>query len=190
MHMKYLSHILMAAVASTLTACGGGGGGGGSPPSGVTPPPPVAVNTAPTMSEMTKVSIAQNAVSEPTAFTVGDAESAASALTLTVESSNSELLPSDAITLAGNDESRTLVLAPTDGIAGTATVTLILSDAEGASTRQSFDVDVTSEQRSFPEMVTSAIGNEEDAEGEQIVGFNWVDDPEEDDAAFDQLFIE
>ena len=139
---------------------------------------------------MQSVSVAQDGVSEPIAFTVSDAQSPSSALTLTVESSAQELMPNEAIAIYGNDESRSLVLVPAEGAAGMVSITLMVTDQDGASARQSFDVTVTSEQRSFPEMVGSAIAKEEDTEGEQTVGYVWVDDPEEDDAAFDHLFTE
>jgi hypothetical protein len=185
--MKYLSHILTAALASTLSACGGGSGSASGGPAS---PPPAAVNAVPTISVVEKTSISQDAVTEPIAFTVSDPESAASVLTLAVESSNAELIPSDAIRLSGNGESRAVVLAPSDGMAGTSTITLMATDAQGASAKQSFDVTVTSEQRSFQEMVGTAMGNEAETSGEQIVGFSWVDNPEEDDTAFDHMFTE
>lgn len=170
----------IAAIALTVAACGGGGG---SSDSAV---PPAAANKAPTVSSVQGQSVAQDASSDVIAFSVSDPE--ATAVAVTAESSNPEVISADGIQLQGNDEARALVLTPMEGAAGTSTVTLTATDAAGASTQQSFDVTVTSEQRSFREMVGTAIAHEAEAEGEQIVGYSWVDNPEDDETAFDHLF--
>ncbi|MGH8178388.1 MAG: Ig-like domain-containing protein [Steroidobacter sp.] len=185
-----LSNVALAAVALTLTACGGGGGSSGSGPPAAAPPPP-AVNTAPTIANLSaSQTVAQDASSEPTAFSVNDVESGASAVMVTAESSNPELISAHGVQLSGNDASRSLLLTPMEGVAGTSTVTITATDSAGLSTQQVVDVTVTSEQRSFREMVGTAYAKDDDVEGEQITGYSWVDNPEEDDTAFDHLFTE
>jgi hypothetical protein len=186
--MKYSSLLLATTVAVTLAACGGGGGGSESGMPAAPTPPAAAANSPPTISSVASQSIAQDAVSDPIAYEVSDSQLAT--VTMTADSSNPELIATDAISLTGNGGSRALMLTPTAGESGTAKVTLTATDAQGASSQQSFDVTVTSEQRSFREMVGAAYGKETETEGEQIVGYSWVDTAEDDEAAFDNLFTQ
>lgn len=179
------SYLLCGLVASTLAACGGGGGGGSRDSGGTPPPPPAAANSAPAISTIENQSVLQDAVSNVVAFDVSDPQ--ADAITVTAESSNPELLGEDALALAGNAGSRMLVMTPAAGVAGTAKVTLTATDSQGASSQRSFDVTVTSEQRSFREMVGSAFGKDAEAADEPIVGYSWVDTAEDDPTAFDNL---
>ena len=165
-----------------LAACGGGG----SSDPAVTPP--AAANAPPTISTVQSKSVAQDASSDVVAFSVSDPE--ATAVSVTVESSNPEVISADGVQLQGNDASRGFVLTPMEGAAGTSTVTLIATDAQGLSTRQPFEVTVTSEQRSFREMVGTAHAQEAESEGEETAGYSWVDNPEDDETAFDHLFKE
>lgn len=183
--MKHSSLLLVMTVAVALTACGGGGGGGGGDSAAPPPPPPSAANSPPTIASIGKQTIAQDAVSDPIAIAIGDAQS--DAITLAAESSNLELFGEAGFALSGGDAARTLILTPTPGQSGTAQITLVATDAQGASTRQSFDVSVTSEQRSFREMVGTAFVRDTETDGEPIVGYSWVDTAEDDDTAFDTL---
>jgi hypothetical protein len=188
--MKSLSLVLLSAMSLTLVACGGGGGGGYEQQSSSPPPSPAAANTAPTVSAIANQTIKQDAVSDVIAFEVADAQSGPSALTVTVESSNAELVGPDALRVSGNAGARSIVLTPAVDMSGTATVTLIATDPEGLSTRQPFEVSVTTEQRSFREMVGTAYAQETDTDGESVVGYTWVDKAEDDEAAFDTLFVQ
>lgn len=192
MKTSWRTSLPLAGFALALAACGGGGGGGSSnePPPGGNAPPPVT-NTAPTISSLPpEESFAQDASSEPIAFSVNDAESTAAGVTVTAESSNPELISTDGIQVAGNDDSRSLMLMPAAGAAGTATITITATDTAGLSTQQSLDVTVNSEQRSFREMVGTAFDQPLDAAGEEIAGYSWVDNPVDDPTAFDHLFAE
>jgi dienelactone hydrolase len=64
------------------------------------------------------------------AFTIGDPETAASALTVTAVSSNAALLPPSNITLGGSGAGRTISLTPAAGQNGISTVTVTVSDGE------------------------------------------------------------
>lgn len=186
--MKHFSSctFAIAAFALALAGCGGGSGSSGSE---VADPQAAAANTPPTISSVQSQSVAQDASSDVISFTVSDVESNAAAVAVTAESSNPELISVDGIQLSGNGASRALLLTPNDGAAGSSTVTLTATDAEGLSARQSFDVTVTAEERSFREMVDTAHAQEAESEGEQIVGYSWVDNPQDDDTAFDHLFV-
>jgi hypothetical protein len=189
MHMKSSSLVLLAAMGLTLAGCGGGGGG--SEPQGSAPPPsPAAANTAPTISAVANQALKQDAMSDVIGFEIADAETDASRLTLTVESSNPELISVESTRLAGEAGTRSMLLMPTAGVTGTATVTLVATDPQGLAKRQPFEVNVTSEQRSFREMVGTAYAQDTDTDGESIAGYTWVDTAEDDETAFDTLFVQ
>jgi hypothetical protein len=76
-------------------------------------------------------------------FTVGDAQTAAGDLTVTVASSNPTLLPNGALALGGSGADRTLTLTPAAGQSGTATVTVTVADAGGLTATRSFTLTVT-----------------------------------------------
>jgi VCBS repeat-containing protein len=66
-------------------------------------------------------------------LTVADVDSAATALTLTAESSNSTLLPTGNIVLAGIGAARTLTATAVAGRTGTAVVTVTANDGQATS---------------------------------------------------------
>lgn len=110
-------------------------------------------NSAPWISAIANQTLQQATASDWIPFTVGDADTAADALEVTVSSSNMELLPQWGITIggrffgislggAGEDRTIKLMPRPEDGITtGTAIITLQVSDGQ-ASTSASFQVTV------------------------------------------------
>ncbi len=74
-------------------------------------------------------------------FTVTDAETAASALTVTAASSNPVLLPSSNIALGGSGANRSITVTAAYNETGTATVTVSVSDGS-ATADESFNVTV------------------------------------------------
>ncbi|MBE2215805.1 MAG: hypothetical protein IAE82_18165 [Opitutaceae bacterium] len=100
-----------------------------------------AVNTAPTISAIADKSIAMNGTSGAIAFTIGDAETAASSLTLTASASNTALTPLQNIVLGGSGANRTVTVTPAASSTGTSTITIEVSD--GSLTQMStFDITV------------------------------------------------
>lgn len=97
------------------------------------------------------------------------------------------MISADAIRLGGDGATRTLTIAPEDGVSGNAVVTVTATDPSGAATTAAVNVTVTSKQRSFTEMVNTAYAKSENDEAEAVTGFSWVDDPSEDPDAFDAL---
>ncbi len=75
-------------------------------------------------------------------FTVGDVETPAGSLAVTVSADNLVLLPPGALTLGGSDGSRTLRIAPPPDAYGSATITITVVDADGAVARRSFRLTV------------------------------------------------
>ncbi len=85
-------------------------------------------NTAPTISTVGAQSTQPSTATSAIAFTVGDAELAATSLTLTTGSSNTTLVPDANVILGGSGANRTVTITPATGLTGTSTITLSVSD--------------------------------------------------------------
>jgi hypothetical protein len=86
-------------------------------------------NTAPTITAIANQSTNQNVATSAIAFTVGDAQTAASALTVTGSSSNTTLVPNANIVFGGSGASRTVTVTPALNQTGTCTITVTVSDS-------------------------------------------------------------
>ncbi|GAA4438027.1 Ig-like domain-containing protein [Bremerella cremea] len=89
-----------------------------------------AANTAPTISPLEDQSIDQDTATDPMAFTIGDAETAAEELTVSVESDNADLVDAASMVITGEGADRELVVTPLAGATGSATITISVSDGE------------------------------------------------------------
>lgn len=98
------------------------------------------VNALPTITPIAPQLIDEDGTTGALSFTIGDAETAAAALSLSVSSSNPALV--SALTLGGGDASRTIVFTPVANGNGTATVTVTVSDGNGGTATTSFLVTV------------------------------------------------
>ena len=103
-----------------------------------------AVNDTPTISPVANQRLTAGSSTGDLAFTVGDTESAAGSLAVTVTSSNTTLVPNDPanLVLGGSGASRTLNVVPVASASGSTTITLSVSDG-AATTSTAFTVDVT-----------------------------------------------
>ena len=108
------------------------------PPLPLPPPPP---NTAPSIQSIADKTIAQAAVGSFD-FTISDAESAASTLSISATSSNEKLLPVSRIAIDGTSSSRTLNATPVTGLSGTTTIVLTVTDTGGLTATESFVITV------------------------------------------------
>ena len=88
------------------------------------------------------VTTPEDTATAPISLTIGDVETPATALTVTATSSNVALVPDANLVLSGTGADRTLVVTPAANQAGTATITVTVSDGT-ASTPQTFTVTVT-----------------------------------------------
>lgn len=104
----------------------------------------VGSGTAPTISTLSNVTIAEDAATSTINFTVGDAETAAASLTVTATSSNPTLVPNTgaALALGGAGASRTLVVTPAANRFGTAAITVTVNDGS-RTTSSAFTLTVT-----------------------------------------------
>ncbi len=87
-----------------------------------------AVNSAPTISNVTDKSTNEDTATTAIPFTVGDAQTAAGSLAVTRSSSNTTLVPLANVVLSGSDSSRTVTITPAPNQFGTSTITLTVSD--------------------------------------------------------------
>ncbi len=87
-----------------------------------------AVNDQPTIISIVDQTINEDTNTGDLAFTVGDVETAATALTVTASSSNTTLVPLANITFGGSGANRTARVTPAANQSGTASITLTVSD--------------------------------------------------------------
>jgi gliding motility-associated-like protein len=73
-------------------------------------------------------------------FTIGDAETATTSLTVTATSSNTTLVPNGNITLGGSGANRTITVATVAGQTGTTTITVLVSDGDAMQATETFTV--------------------------------------------------
>lgn len=181
--MKALLRTMAPLAALAFSACGGGGGG-----DSVTPPPSGNDNSAPTISSLTSsLEVLQDSSSGSMTFGIADDRSSASSLTVSAQSSNTQLLPDAGITIGGSGPQRTLLLSPEAGSSGTADVTVSVTDAEGLATTQKLRLTVTAQDASFRNFASDAMQADPEAEPAEVAGHHWMDTAEDDPAAFDTL---
>jgi hypothetical protein len=102
------------------------------------PPPPPPPNAPPVITDIVNQTVlAGNSLSLP--FVVVDAETDASALTITTKTANPGLIPT--LTVSGAGSNRTLNVVSASGQSGTTTVTVTVSDGTN-SVSDTFDVNV------------------------------------------------
>ena len=122
----------------TITVTDGNGGKSSSSFNLVVNP----FNHSPTISAIANRTIAEDGQTN-IAFTVGDLETPASALTVSASSSNPYLLPNANIQFGGSGSNRTAIITPAANLTGSATITLTVRDADGLAARSSFVLTVT-----------------------------------------------
>ena len=101
----------------------------------------VPPNIPPTIASIADQTINRNTLAGPLNFTVGDAETSASALTVTGSSSNTGLVSNANIVFGGSGASRTVTVTPLTNQVGTTTITLTVNDGL-TTTNTSFNVNV------------------------------------------------
>jgi formylglycine-generating enzyme required for sulfatase activity len=104
----------------------------------------LTVNSAPTITDIATQWSHHSQIPGAISFTIEDAQTAASFLTLSASSSNTTLVPSANIVFGGSDENRSVTVTPAIGQSGTATITVTVSDGT-LSSSDTFDLVVDSE---------------------------------------------
>ncbi|MBK6263484.1 T9SS type A sorting domain-containing protein [Marivirga sp. S37H4] len=99
----------------------------------------VADNVAPVISEIDDVITDYNTATDAIPFTITDAETLASDLNISAQSSNITIVPNANISISGTGENRTITLTPANDQFGTVRITLTVDDGF-CSTDLYFDV--------------------------------------------------
>lgn len=102
----------------------------------------VAVNDVPTISVIEDQIVEESKTIGPIPFVVSDVETPAASLVVSGSSSNSALIPAANLVFGGTGNNRTLTITPAPNQFGTATISVIVSDAAGATARSDFLVTV------------------------------------------------
>jgi len=93
----------------------------------------LSINAFPTISAIAGVTTNEDRMVGPIPFVIGDAETAATSLSLTMASSNTNLVPLANILLGGSGSNRTVSLIPATTHSGIANLTLTVSDGLAAT---------------------------------------------------------
>ena len=99
-------------------------------------------NDLPKLSQVADQTINEDVSTGRIEFTVEDVETLASALVVTVSSSNTVLFPESKIELTGTTGKRYINLTPAANLSGTATITLTVEDLDGGIATITFTVEV------------------------------------------------
>ncbi|HEY3282683.1 MAG TPA: Ig-like domain-containing protein, partial [Armatimonadota bacterium] len=117
------------------------------------------VNDPPTISKVADQTLPEDTASNPLPFQVGDVETPAADLKVTVASDNPTLVPPLYVVLEGSGANRTVTVTPAKGQFGKATLTLTVTDADGGTASSSFVVTVSAVNHApiaTPQTVTTA----------------------------------
>ena len=134
-------------------------------------------NTAPTISDVTNLSIPSGGTTGPLSVTVGDAETAVGSLVVTGSSSNTTLVPNANVVIGGSGASRTVTVTPVSGLTGTSTITVTVDDGI-LTTSDTFVLTVTDNYLSWAtaNSVTGGVNGDSDNDGvKNLVEYALVD---------------
>ena len=99
-------------------------------------------NDPPTISNISDQTIDEDTTTGAISFAISDPQDAASELTITASSSDSDLIPTENITVVNGGFSSTVTVTPAPNLVGEAVVTLTVEDQEGVRTSETFSVTV------------------------------------------------
>lgn len=102
-----------------------------------------SLNTKPTITTVANKTVTEDTSTGNLSFTVGDKETAAGSLVVTATSSNTALVGTTNIVLAGTSASRTVNITPIKDKFGTSLITLTVRDAGSLTASSSFLLTVT-----------------------------------------------
>ncbi|WP_254509225.1 Ig-like domain-containing protein [Anatilimnocola floriformis] len=102
----------------------------------------IAQNDTPTITAVNDTTVAAGAAIAPVNFTIGDAETAVTALTVTATSDNQGLVTNGGLQVTGSGASRVLTITPVAGASGTANITIRVADANGLFANEVFAVNI------------------------------------------------
>ena len=100
-----------------------------------------SVNDTPVISSISNTTIGEGQTSVNLPFSISDIETSPSSLVLSANSNNTQLIPVSNINFGGSGANRTVKVSSKGGAAGTATITVSVSDGQKTAT-QNFSVEV------------------------------------------------
>jgi hypothetical protein len=177
--MKALAPSAALTLLATIFVAGCSGGSKSPPASGPTP-------TAPTLTAIADQTVAQDSTSTAIGFTLADPDSDLATVTLSVKSSNVDLIDADGIVLGGNGGSRSLTLTPNERLSGSSMITVTATDPQGSTASQSFMLQVTTMLVSFKDFTSQALATGENGMPQSIKGVSFNQDAD-DPASFDAV---
>jgi hypothetical protein len=145
---------------------------------GVTPPP-MPANFAPTVATIPDRMSDQDTVVGPIEFSVGDRESAATALTVTAAIDGTTVVPADCVTLGGTGATRTITLAPLEAATGAVNVMLTVRDPDGAVATTAFRVTVNARPASLRDTTLTTFAKGGADEATPVNGFTFIQDADD-----------
>jgi hypothetical protein len=116
--------------------------------------------TPPTITAITNRSINVNTTTGPIAFTIGDDATAVGSLVLTKECSNTNLIPLNNIVFGGSGASRTVTVTPQLNQTGPATLTISVTDGQGARGFATFELLVVPATPNPPALSNYSLSNQ------------------------------
>lgn len=151
-------------------------------------------NTAPTISTSAHRMINWNTSTGSMPFTVGDVQTAAASLVVSVASSNPTLVPATSVLLGGSGANRTLTLNPAIGQFGTATIYVNVTDAGGLTSTASFQLYVEgvlacTTIESFDGVTAPALPAGWTTSATGATAVNWVTSTTSSDTAANNAFV-
>ena len=164
---------LTLAAAASLAACGGGS----------TPR-----NASPMVAAIADQSVDQDTPTAALAVSVSDAETPADKLQITLASSDPALIPTSGLVLNGAGGARTLTVTPASGATGTAVVSLVVIDTNGASTIGTFKVTVNPVLAQFSTLSESLYAQAGTADPQRVDNITFTFDVDDNPDAYDALF--
>lgn len=116
--------------------------------------------TPPSISAISDRTINANTSTGPIALTIGDDVTPVASLSLSSSSSNTNLVPTNNIVFGGAGASRTVTVTPQLNQTGTASLTIIVTDAKGARGLATFELTVVAVASNPPVLSSYSMSNQ------------------------------
>ena len=176
---NYAGLVLLAATTLVVAACGGNDKGYMAPP-----PPPA--NTAPAVAGITDKIAFQDTVVGPIEFGIKDRETDAGMLMVSAVADGASVVPADGVTVGGSGAVRSITLTPLEAATGDVTVTVTVTDPQGAATARSFRVTVSARKASIRDTALATFARGGSDEPTVVNGITFVQDAD-DPAIFEPM---
>ncbi len=146
------------------------------------------VNSAPVISGIIDRTVDQDSVLN-VEFGVQDQETAAGSLKVTAVANDGTLFPADGVLLAGTGATRQLTLTPLEAATGAASISILVTDADGGFAARTFKVTIKPKSASMRELALATFAKNEGDEATPVNGVTLEQDAD-DPAVFAALVPE